>query len=137
MSKVPLVGSLLAPIGHVWRALENIATLPEIGHEMRGLRQDMREVIAGIEGLRQDVRSLASGVGGIREATESLDAKIDGVSVHLENVSTLAGRLGRPADGRTRRHHRRLSLACLPARAIASPCNKNAETGEPAGKFRA
>jgi hypothetical protein len=102
MSPRRLTGSLLSPVRHLWRALEGIEALTEIGREIRGLRSDMREVIAGVDGLRDDVRSLGGGVGGIREATESLDTKIDAVAVHLENVSTLAGRLGRFAARRTR-----------------------------------
>jgi hypothetical protein len=97
-----MIGRLLAPIGHVARALEGIAAVTAVEREMRGLREDMREVIEGVEGLRADVRSLNGGVGGIREATESLDAKIDEVSVHLQAVGVLAGRLGRLGARRPR-----------------------------------
>lgn len=97
-----LVGPLLAPARHVWRALDGIGTLTEIGREMRGMRRDLREVIAHIDGLRDEVRSLNGGVGGIRTATESLDSKIDAVTLNLENVSALAGRLGRLGARRTR-----------------------------------
>jgi hypothetical protein len=97
-----VIGRLLAPVGYVARALEGIAAVKAVEREMRGLRDDMREVIAGVEGLREDVRSLNGGVGGIREATESLDAKIDDVSVHLQTVGALAARVGRLGARRPR-----------------------------------
>jgi hypothetical protein len=77
--------SLLAPL----RALSSIE------RELRGLRGDMRDVIAGIDGLREDVRAMHAGVGRIGKATEALETKVGELSVHIDALGALAGRIGR------------------------------------------
>jgi hypothetical protein len=80
-----MIGALLAPL-----------RVPvSIERELRGLRGDIREVIDGIDGLRSDVRAMHGRVGRISTATEALEAKVDDLSVHIDALGSLAGRLGR------------------------------------------
>jgi uncharacterized protein YoxC len=75
--------------------LAPVRALVSIEREMRGLRGDMRDILAGIEGLREDVQTLHGGVGRIGDATVSLETKVDELAVHIDALGTLAGRLGR------------------------------------------
>ena len=75
--------------------LAPVRALVSIEREMRGLRGDMRNILAGIEGLREDVQALHGGVGRIGDATVSLESKVDELGVHIDALGTLAGRLGR------------------------------------------
>lgn len=79
------IGTLLAPV----RALSSIE------RELRGMRGDVRDVLAAVEGLREDVRALHGGVGRIGDATVNLEAKVDDLGVHIDALGTLAGRIGR------------------------------------------
>ena len=90
-----MIGALLLPARTAARLLDGIASISSIERELRGLRGDMREVVAGIEGLREDVRSMHSGVGRIGTATEALESKVDEVSVHIDALGALASRFGR------------------------------------------
>jgi hypothetical protein len=75
--------------------LAPLRAIVAIEREMRGLRGDVQDVLAGIQGLRDDVRSLHGGVGRIGDATVSLETKVDELGVHIDALGTLAGRLGR------------------------------------------
>jgi hypothetical protein len=75
--------------------LAPLRAIVAIEQEMRGLRGDMRDVLGAIEGLRDDVRSLHGGVGRIGDATVNLETKVDELSVHIDALGTLAGRIGR------------------------------------------
>lgn len=75
--------------------LAPVRALASIERELRGLRGDMRDILAGIEGLRDDVQALQRGVGRIGDATVNLETKVDELGVHIDALGTLAGRLGR------------------------------------------
>lgn len=75
--------------------LAPVRAIASIERELRGLRGDMRDILAGIEGLRDDVQALHGGVGRIGDATVNLETKVDELGVHIDALGTLAGRLGR------------------------------------------
>jgi hypothetical protein len=48
-----------------------------------------------LRGLREDVQALQAGVGRIGDATANLEAKVDELAVNVDALGTLAGRIGR------------------------------------------
>jgi hypothetical protein len=80
-----MIGALLSPL----------TALASIERELRGMRGDVRELLGAIEGLRDDVRGLNGGVSRIGDATVSLESKVDGLTVHVDALGSLAGRIGR------------------------------------------
>lgn len=79
-----------AAAGRVDRILRSFETLgvaiASIEREMRGMRGDLREVIAALGALREDVGVLDGSVSGIRDATVSLEQQVAGLEDHLLTV---------------------------------------------------
>jgi hypothetical protein len=48
-----------------------------------------------LRGLREDVQALQAGVGRIGDATVNLESKVDQLAGHVDALGTLAGRIGR------------------------------------------
>jgi len=64
----------------------------------RALFAPLRAIVAieqEIRGLRDDVRSLQAGVDRIGDSTVNLETKVDELGVHLDAVGALATRFGR------------------------------------------
>ena len=63
-----------------------LPALDGIAREFRGLREDMRDVIDGVEQLRVEVRELQTGIGTIAEATVNLDDRVTPLPTTLDSI---------------------------------------------------
>ena len=92
------VGATVDRLDRILCSLETLgASMASIERDMRGMRAELQEAVAGIEALRGDVRNLDGSVGGIRDATVSLEEHVISLGGSLRRIDALVPRIGRRA----------------------------------------
>ena len=92
------VGATVDRLDRILCSLETLGgSIASIERDMRGVRRDLQETVAGIEALRDDVRRLDGSVGGIRDATVSLEEQVVSLGHSLRRIDSLVPRLSRRA----------------------------------------
>ena len=90
------VGATVDRLDRILCSLETLGgSIASIERDMRALRRELHDVVAGIEALRADVRGLDGAVAGIRDSTVSLEAQVVSVGASLRRLDSLVPRLSR------------------------------------------
>ena len=97
-SAVRSAGAAVDRLDRILCSLETLGgSIASIERDMRAMRKELQQAVAGIEHLRGDVQNLDGNVSGIETATVTLQDEVVNLGKSLKRIDALVPRIGRRA----------------------------------------